>query len=76
MAEKKTGQKLKGKYMGSVKVGPKGQVVIPKEARELYGIEPGDTLLILADEHQGIALQRLDYCESFFEEVFKLKDNG
>ena len=33
-------------YMSSVRVGPKGQIVIPKEARELFGIRPGDTLLI------------------------------
>ena len=37
----------KGKFMSSVKVGPKGQVVIPKEVRDLFGFGPGDTLLIL-----------------------------
>ena len=36
----------KGKYMATVKVGEKGQIVIPKGARELFGIEPGDTLLL------------------------------
>ena len=34
------------KYMGSVKVGAKGQIVIPKEAREMFNIEPGDIFLI------------------------------
>ena len=48
-----------GKYLASVKVGPKGQIVIPKEARELFGIQPGDTLLLLADVNRGIALQSL-----------------
>jgi len=45
-----------GKYFGSVKVGEKGQIVIPKEAREMFGIEPGDTLIILADIDKGIAI--------------------
>ena len=37
-------------YMSSVRVGPKGQIVIPKEAREMFGIEPGDMLVLLADK--------------------------
>ena len=47
-----------GKYAATVKVGPKGQVVIPKGARGLFDIHPGDTLLLLADANQGIALMR------------------
>ena len=46
----------KGKYAWSVKVGDKGQIVIPKEAREVFGIEPGDTLMLLGDEKRGIAI--------------------
>ena len=38
-----------GKFMAPVKVGPKGQIVIPAEVREMFGIRPGDTLLLLAD---------------------------
>lgn len=45
-----------GKYAATVKVGPKGQIVIPKGARELFNIHPGDTLILLADVNQGIAL--------------------
>jgi AbrB family looped-hinge helix DNA binding protein len=59
-----------GKYMSSVKVGPKGQVVIPKEAREMFGIQPGDTLLLLADANRGIALQRLNYFDKIADEIF------
>lgn len=41
---------------GLVKVGDKGQIVIPKEARVVFGIKPGDSLLMLGDEQQGLAL--------------------
>ena len=43
-------------YMASVRLGPKGQIVIPKGARELFGIQPGDQLLLMADKKRGIAL--------------------
>lgn len=46
----------KGKYAWTVKVGEKGQFVIPKEAREIFDIKPGDTLIVMADEKQGIAI--------------------
>ena len=44
------------KFMSSVKVGEKGQIVIPKEVREMFSIEPGDMLLLLADKERGIAI--------------------
>jgi len=46
----------KGKYAWTVKVGEKGQIVIPKEARDMFDINPGDTLIVLGDEKQGIAI--------------------
>jgi AbrB family looped-hinge helix DNA binding protein len=46
----------KGKHAWTVKVGEKGQIVIPKEARDIFNINPGDTLIILGDEKQGIAI--------------------
>lgn len=45
-----------GKFAWTVKVGEKGQFVIPKEAREIFDISPGDTLVVLGDEKKGIAI--------------------
>lgn len=47
--------------MGSVKVGPKGQIVIPKEVRDMFEIDSGDTLMLLADAQKGIAIERMDF---------------
>ena len=44
------------KFMSSVKVGEKGLIVIPKAVREVFNIEPGDMLLLLADKERGIAI--------------------
>lgn len=45
-----------GKYAWTVTVGEKGQIVIPKQARELFGIRPGDNLILLGDEKRGLAI--------------------
>lgn len=45
-----------GKYAWTATVGEKGQIVIPKQAREVFGIKPGDTLLLLGDQERGIAI--------------------
>ena len=47
-------------FMSAVKLGPKGQIVIPKEARDMFGLEPGDNLVLLADIKRGIALQTIE----------------
>ena len=60
----------KGKYAWSVTVGAKGQIVIPKEARALFGIEPGDTLLLLGDEKQGIAIPPKSTFSTLFSHIF------
>ncbi len=47
----------KGKHIfGMVKVGDKGQIVIPAKARQIFDINPGDSIIVLGDEKQGIAL--------------------
>ncbi|MDO5546544.1 MAG: AbrB/MazE/SpoVT family DNA-binding domain-containing protein [Eubacteriales bacterium] len=45
-----------GKYAWMIKIGEKGQFVIPKEARDLFGFQPGQTILVLADEKRGLAI--------------------
>lgn len=46
------------RVFGTAKVGDRGQIVIPKEARELFGIKPGDTLLILGEAETGLIVSR------------------
>ena len=58
-----------GKFASTVKVGEKGQIVIPKSARELFGIKPGDTLLLLADADQGIVIVRQDLFDRFIAQT-------
>ena len=55
---------------GTAKVGDRGQIVIPKDARELYGIRPGDTLLILGDEETGIIVTKPDVLRDAANEIF------
>ena len=60
----------KGKHIfGTVKVGEKKQIVIPKEARDIFGIKPGDSLLVLGDEAQGIAIVKTDILKQFAEQI-------
>ena len=56
---------------GSVKVGERGQVVIPKEAREIFGIEPGDILLVLGDVERGIALVKAEALQEFAKKILE-----
>ena len=64
----------KGKYAATVRVGEKGQIVIPKRARDLLGIRPGDTLLVLADEKRGIAITKDDVLLQQFDAMLKEED--
>jgi AbrB family looped-hinge helix DNA binding protein len=54
---------------GSVKVGERGQIVIPKEAREIFGIKQGDILLVLGDVERGIALVKADALQEFARKI-------
>lgn len=60
----------KGKYAWTVKVGEKGQFVIPKEARDVFNIKPGDTLIVLADINRGIAIPPKNMFAHLMETIF------
>lgn len=59
-----------GKYAWTVKVGEKGQFVIPKEARDIFNINPGDTLTVLADINKGIAIPPKNMFAHLMETIF------
>lgn len=59
-----------GKYAWMVKIGEKGQFVIPKQARELFDIKSGDSILVLADVHRGIAIPPKDIRDKYFSMLF------
>lgn len=61
---------MKDKFVGIARVGEKGQIVIPKEAREMFDIHPGDSVIVLCDKEKGIALIKADAIESLTERVF------
>ncbi len=60
------------KFIVSVKVGPKGQITIPVEARKMFDIKEGDTLMVMGDKKRGIALLKADLFYSIMED----RDNG
>ncbi len=59
-----------GKYAWTATVGTKGQIVIPKEARELFDIQSGDTLIILGDVKQGMAIPLKSTFSEYFAHIF------
>ena len=63
--------KKDGKYLWTAKVNNKGQIVIPKEARDIFHICPGDTLLILGDEDNGIIVTKPDVLHQAANQIFE-----
>ena len=59
------------KFISTVRVGDKGQIVIPKEVREMFEIEPGDNLMLLADQERGIAIVAFDGMMDFMNESIR-----
>ena len=64
---------MKDKIVGIAKVGEKGQIVIPKEARDMFNIKSGDTLIVLCDKEKGIAILKSDFME---ESIDKIMNRG
>lgn len=61
------------KFLWTAKVGEKGQIVIPKEARDVFGIKTGETLLLLGDREKGIAIAKFEDYMEFANQIFNLK---
>ena len=56
---------------GTAKVGDRGQIVIPKEARDLFNIQPGDTLLILGESETGLIVSKPDVLSNLAAQLLK-----
>ena len=63
------------RIFGTAKVGDRGQIVIPKEARDFFGIAPGDTLLILGKTETGLIVTRPDALNDLATKIFNSVDN-
>ena len=61
---------MKDKFVGIAKVGEKGQIVIPKEARDMFDIKPGDSVIVLCDKERGMALLKADAIDDLTDKVF------
>ena len=64
------GKKKPQQVFGTAKVGDRGQIVIPKEAREFFGIEPGDTLLILGKNETGLIVTKPETLNDLASQIF------
>ena len=62
------------RVFGTAKVGDRGQIVIPKEARELFRIRPGDTLLIMGEEEKGLIVSRPEVLANLADQIFEAKE--
>ena len=65
-----------GKYAWLVKIGERGQFVIPKEARDLFDLQPGSEILVLGDEKRGIAILPKEQQQAFIACLFPQADAG
>lgn len=66
-----------GKYAWMVKIGEKGQFVIPKEARELFDLKPGYEILVLGDRERGLAILPREQQQMFLSQIIEgMKEAG
>ena len=67
--------KSKNRVFGTAKVGDRGQIVIPQEARRFFGISPGDTLLILGNEASGLVVTKPDVLNDLADKILGKEDD-
>lgn len=66
-----------GRYAWMVKIGEKGQFVIPKEAREMFALHPGEEILVLGDKERGIAILPREMQKEYIARIFSgLEEEG
>ena len=71
------GKSKSKQVFGTARVGDRGQIVIPKEARALFGIQPGDTLLILGDQETGLIVSRPEVLNDLADRLLnQMKNEG
>ena len=71
------GKSKSKRVFGTARVGDREQIVIPKEARELFGIQPGDTLLILGDQETGLVISRPEVLNDLADQLLnQMKNEG
>ena len=64
------------KFICTTKVSDKGQIVIPKQARDMFNIKNGDTLILFGDKTRGIAIAKYEDYLNFAEQIFKVKEEN
>ena len=65
---------MKDKFVGIAKVGEKGQIVIPKEARDMFNIKPGDSVVVLCDKKKGMAIIKSEVLDYTMDKILPNKD--
>lgn len=65
-----------GKYAWMVKIGERGQFVIPKEARDLFDLQPGSEILVLGDAKRGIAILPKELQSEYITKIFSEIEEG
>lgn len=65
----------KDKYIWTTKMTSKGQIVIPKEARDVFNLQAGDSLILFGDKSRGIAIAKYDDYLEFSKAIFEAKNN-
>lgn len=61
------------KFIWTAKIGSKGQIVIPKEARDIFNMKTGDIIILFGDISRGIALAKYDDYSDFIDQIFESK---
>lgn len=65
------GKQSAQRVFGTAKVGDRGQIVIPKEARELFNIHPGDTLLVVGESNKGLIISQPELLRDLADQIFE-----